>query len=102
MALECLEVLRAVAPREQAGVNARVKRFDAAIHDLGESGQVRHGPRIDGGVGKGLQRAAGGEEVEPKPAEAPREAGESCLVANRQQSSWQSSPPSTGSLLVAN
>src|SRR6266571_8649046 len=102
VAAKRLQVLGAVAACEQTGVHARVKRFDAAVHDLREPGQVRHRPRVDRRVGKRLQRAAGREDLEAEPAEAAREPCESCLVANRQQSSWQSSPPSTVSLLGAN
>src|SRR5258708_40042664 len=66
-------------------MNGRVKGLDAPIHHLGETCQVAHRARIDGGVLDRLERAAGREELVAESLQPASEGGEAGLVANRQE-----------------
>src|ERR1700693_2118945 len=78
-------------------MHARVKRLDAPVHHLRETGQVAPGARVDGGVDDRVQSAAGGVQLVTESLKAARERAQAGLVANRQQSSWQVAPPSNES-----
>jgi hypothetical protein len=84
MAPERLEVLRPVAPGEDAGVHPRVKRLDAAIHHLRETCQLADWMRIDAGVLDRLQGAARREELVTEAVQPAGERDEARLLANRQ------------------
>src|SRR5258708_34401109 len=66
-------------------MNGRVKGLDAPIHHLGETCQVAHRARIDGGVLDRLARAAGREELVAESLQPASEGGEAGLVANRHE-----------------
>ena len=53
-----------VAAREQAAVDARVQRLDAAVHHLGEAGEVVDRADRDAGVGERLGGAAGRDDLD--------------------------------------
>ena len=61
---ERLHVLRLVALREQAGVDRGVQRLHPAVEDFGEAGQLADVLHRQPGVGEGLPRAAGGDQLD--------------------------------------
>ena len=76
------QVLRLVAPGQNARVDARVQRLDPAVHHLGKARQVAHRLDVKRRVLDGLQGASCGEEVVTEALEPAGESGESALVAN--------------------
>ena len=80
-------VLRVVAQREQAGVEPRVQRLDAAAHDLREAGEVLD--RADGEP-RGAQLGGGAarrHELDAESGQAPRELDDAALVRDGQERS---------------
>ena len=74
----------AVAAREDAAVDRRVQRLDAAVHHLGKAGDVgdvRHGQAR---VGQRRRRAAGGHELDAAGGEAAGEIDQAGLIGNTQ------------------
>jgi hypothetical protein len=76
-------MLRPIAPRQDPGVHARMKRLDTPVHHLGESGQVADRAHIDRCILDRLERAAGCEQLVTEALQPARERGQSGLVANR-------------------
>src|SRR5262249_11092664 len=61
---ERLHVLRLVALRQEAGIDGRVQRLHPAVEDFREAGQLAHVLDRQPGVGEGLLRAAGGDQLD--------------------------------------
>ena len=78
-------VLGVVAQREQAGVELRVQRLDAAAHDLREAGEVLDRADLEARLGQLARGAAGRDELDAELGEAAREVGDAALVGHRQQ-----------------
>ena len=78
-------MLGVAADREQAGVELRVQRLDAAVHDLREAGEVLDRAHLEAGVGELAGGAAGRDELDPEVGEAAREVDDAALVGDRQQ-----------------
>ena len=78
-------VLRVVAQRQQAGVELRVQRLDAAAHDLREAGEVLDRADLEPGLGQLARRAAGRDELDAELGQAAREVDDPALVGHRQQ-----------------
>ena len=53
-----------MAAREDAAVDLGVQRLDAAVHHLGKAGDVRDVDDRQAGIGEGLGRAAGRDQLE--------------------------------------
>ena len=71
-ALEGGEIVRAIAARENAAVNRRVQRLDAAVHHLGKTGELGDADDREARGGQGARGAAGGHELESAGREAAR------------------------------
>ena len=74
-----------VAAAEQAAVNLRMQRLDAAVHDLGKAGVAgdlrdRHAAALEQ-----RRRAAGGEERYAATVQRLREFDETVFVGNAEQ-----------------
>ncbi len=80
---ERLDVLRLVAPGQDARVDARVQGLDTPVHHLGETREVADRPRVQGCVLDRLQRGPGREELVAQALQAAGKCGQPCLVANR-------------------
>ena len=70
-----------------------MKRLDPTVHHLGETRQLAHGAGVERRVLDDLERAPGREQLVAESLESAREGGETCLVANGQESCWQAVPP---------
>ena len=81
------QVLVVVAPREQAGVQPRMQRLHATVHDLGEAGEVLDRAHRDAGAGELARGAAGRDDLDAQLGEPLRELDDSALVGHRQQRS---------------
>ena len=80
-----VHVLLARAHREEPGVDARVKRLDPAVEDLGEAGVALHRADRDA---LGLELAggaAGGHDLHPELGEPAGEVRQTPLVGHRQE-----------------
>ena len=78
-------VLRVVAHRQQARVQLRVQRLDAAVHDLRKAGEVGDRAHLDARVGQLAGGAAGGDDLDPQLRQAAGELDDPRLVGDRQQ-----------------
>jgi hypothetical protein len=79
-------VLRLVAAGQEAGVDRRVERLDAAVEDLGEAGQFADVLDRQPGIGQQLLRAAGGDQLHAVlPGEFGGERDQPGLVGHAQQ-----------------
>ena len=67
-------------------MHLRVQSFDAAVHHLGEAGQVGHVAHGEPRLAQSPRRAARGDEVDAVRVERLREFDEACLVRDGQQS----------------
>jgi hypothetical protein len=76
---------RVVAAGEQAGVELRVQRLDAAVHDLGEAREVLDRADLEPGGLEHLGGPAGRDELDAERREAPGELGDARLVRHGQQ-----------------
>ncbi len=85
---EARQIVFAVAAREDAAVNRRMQRLDAAVHHLGEAGERRDTDDVESRCGQHTRGAAGRHEFEPAGGEAAREFCNAGLVGNAQQGSW--------------
>ena len=65
-------VVGVVAQREDARVELRVQRLDAAAHDLGEAGEVLDRAHLQARLLELAGGAAGGDELDAEPGEAAR------------------------------
>src|SRR5262245_38752749 len=99
VARERLEMVGAIAPREDAAVQRRVQRLHPAVHHFREAGDVGDVRHRETGIGQRPRRTAGGHQLESAGGEAAPQVDDPCLVRNTQQSSWhnQRSPVSSGS-----
>jgi len=80
-----IDVRLFVAHGEQAGVEARVQRLDAAVHDLGKAGEGLDRADVEVGRGELRRGAACRHELDAKPGEAAREVEDPALVGDREQ-----------------
>ncbi len=78
-------MLRIVADRQDAAVDARMQRLDPAIEHLGETrdlGNVAHGQAR---VSQCLARTAGGDEFDAEASQGTGEVDQARLIADTQQ-----------------
>jgi hypothetical protein len=87
-AFEGGEIVGAIAARENAAVNRRVQRLDAAVHHLGKPGEVGDGTRGEAGVGQRPRSSAGRHQLEAPGGEAACEFCNARLVRKAEQGSW--------------
>ena len=73
------------APAEQAAVDLRVQRLDAAVHDLGEAGVLRDFLDGEAGLGEQFRGAARGEERDAAAREFAGQLDDAGLVGYREQ-----------------
>ena len=78
-------VLGIVADGEDAAVDARVQRLDAAIEHLGKAGHVGDVAHGQAGVGQRLARAAGGDQLDAEAGQAASQVDQAGLVADAEQ-----------------
>jgi len=83
--LERRHVRDVVAPCEQAAVDLRMQRLDAAVEHLGKAGVRGDLGHRDAGVGEQLRGAAGREQPNAERGEIARELDDARLVRNRDQ-----------------
>jgi hypothetical protein len=82
---ECAQVRGIVAAGKQPAVDVRVQRFDPAVEDLREGGDIAdRGHRYTGRLERG-QRAAGGDELVTKVDQTLSQRGNPRLVIDAQQ-----------------
>ena len=74
--LERRQIVGAIAPRENAAVQRRMQRLDAAVHHLGKAGQLGDIGHREAGVGQGAGGAAGRHQLESTGGEALSEIGD--------------------------
>ncbi len=65
----------------------RVQRLHAAVHHLGEAGEIGNVADLQAGVLERLRRAAGGDEISAEGGEFPRTLDEARLVGDGDQNS---------------
>ena len=82
------EIVGMIAAREDAAVQRRVQRLDAAVHHFGKAGDVGDAGDREAGVGQRARRAAGRHQLEAAGGEAAAEVDDPGLVRNAQQGSW--------------
>ena len=78
-------VLGVVAQREQPGVEPRVQRLDAAVHDLREAGEVVDGADVEARIAQRGRGAAGRDELHAEADEAASEVHDAGLVGDGEQ-----------------
>ena len=74
-----------VAAREQAAVDLRVQRLDAAVEHLGKAGVLGDLGDREAGVGEQLGRAAGRQQLDAERRQLARELDDAGLVGNGDQ-----------------
>uniref|UniRef100_A0A6J5ZQ13 Unannotated protein n=1 Tax=freshwater metagenome TaxID=449393 RepID=A0A6J5ZQ13_9ZZZZ len=79
------QVLAVVAEREQPGVEPRVERLDAAVHDLGETGEIVDRANLKPGAAQRRCRSPGRDQFHPERRKPLRELNDAALVRDRQQ-----------------
>jgi hypothetical protein len=67
MLRQCAQVLRRIAPSQDAGVYGRVQRLHPPIQDFGKSGDLRDLGHGDATLEQGAGRAAGRKNREAQP-----------------------------------
>jgi hypothetical protein len=72
-------------PHQQAAVHFRVQRLDAAIHDLGETGDVADVGHGDARFAQGPGATAGGQQLHAARAQPPAQVDQAVLVGNTEQ-----------------
>src|SRR2546422_11477006 len=80
--VERFEVTGDVPPRQNAGVDHRVKRLDTAVEHLGEPGDVGDVAHGDSGVPQELRGAAGRDDLDPQSTEGAGELDHAGLVVD--------------------
>ena len=73
------------ADRQQAGVEARMQRLDAPVHDLRKAGEVLDRANLEARRSKLGRRAAGRHELDAELGQAAREVDDPALVRDGQQ-----------------
>ena len=84
-ALDRRHVLGAVAAREQAAVDRRVQRLDAAVEHLREAGVLGDLGHRQAGAGEQLRGAAGREQLDAERRQLARELDDAGLVGDGNQ-----------------
>ena len=79
------EMVGVVADREQTGVELRVERLDAAVHDLRRAGEVVDRANLETGVGQLARGASGRDDLDAERHEATGEVDDAALVGDRQK-----------------
>src|SRR5262249_23514386 len=79
------DVLGIVADGEDAAVDARMQRLDAAVEHLRKASHVGNVAHRQAGVGQRLARAAGGDQLDVEGDQAAREVEQAGLVADAEQ-----------------
>ena len=82
---ECLRVLVELAPRENAGMDARMERLDAAAQHLGSHRDRLHGGDGQTGFGEERRGASGRDELPAELHEAAGEPVDAVLVVDADQ-----------------
>ena len=80
-----VDVRLVVADRQQAGVEARMQRLDAPVHDLRKAREVLDRAHLEARRGKLGRRAAGRDELDAELGQAAREVDDPSLVRDGQQ-----------------
>src|SRR5206468_11707146 len=80
--VERFEVAGDVPPRQNAGVDHRVKRLDTAVEHLGEPGDVGDVAHGDSGVPQEPRGAAGRDDLDPESTEGAGELDHAGLVVD--------------------
>jgi len=73
------------AAAEQTAVHLRMQRLDAAIHDLGEAGQLAHLAHRQARLAQRARAAAGGDQLHAQRIQRARQIGQPVLVGYAQQ-----------------
>ena len=76
---------RVTAAPEQRAVHRRMQRFHAAVHDLGEPGELRHFAHGNARFAQRARGAARGDELHAVAREGARERDQPVLVGNAEQ-----------------
>src|SRR5262249_41634192 len=82
LGLEGVQVLGVAADGEDAAVDARVQRLDAAVEDLGEAGDLGDVAHRQPGLGQRLAGAAGGDQLDAQPDQSAGQLDQPRLVAD--------------------
>ena len=77
LALQLLELLGLVAPREDAGIDGVVEGLDLAVEHRRNAGHLGDGPDLDAVLGEVLTGPVGGVELDVERLQASRECGDS-------------------------
>ena len=93
-------VLGVVAQREQPGVEPRVQRLDAPVHDLREAREVVDGADVEPGLAQRGRGAAGRDELDAEADEAAGEVDDAGLVGDREQGATHPDVAGPGERLV--
>ena len=80
-----LEVLRVVAQREQPGIELRVQRLDAPVHDLREAGELVDRTDLEPRGRQLTGSPAGRDQLDAQRRESPREFDDPAFVGDREQ-----------------
>jgi hypothetical protein len=88
LARERRQIVRMIAAREDAAVDRRVQRLDAAVHHLREAGHVGDGDHRQAGIAQRARRAAGRDQLEAARGEPTAQVDDACLVGDAQYRSW--------------
>jgi hypothetical protein len=81
----CSHVVRVAADGEDARVELRMQRLDAAVHDLREAGEVVDRADVQTGVRQLGRGAAGGDDLDAELGETLGEVDDAALVGDREQ-----------------
>ncbi len=82
---ELLGMRRVRAAGQDAGVDARMQRLDAAVEDLGETGHVGDGHRRDAELAQVGEGAAGRDDLDAEAAKPLGQLGQAALIGNGNQ-----------------
>ena len=83
-----VEILRVIAPRQDAPMNGGVQGLHPALQHLGKARNVRHVGHGQAGVGERARGAAGRNQLEPARREAAGDIHDAGLIGNAQEGSW--------------
>ena len=87
LALQLVELVGLVAPREDPGVDGVVERLDLAVEHRRDAGQLGDGLDLDAVLGEVLAGPVGGEELDLERLQASRERGDPVPRRDREQRS---------------
>ena len=76
------QMLRQIAPAENAAMHFRVEGLDAAIEHLGKAGVVGNVGDVESGIAQQLGGAAGGQQLDPELSQAAGKIHRAALVGN--------------------